>query len=644
MRRGKGTAMALSVAVLAAGAGNAEIKVEKVEQPCRAKQVLGGCVVRDPESGREWFAITNMNEISGAELILIDAERDRAELFHAPAGAGSWAITPASGNRLVVGTFYDGTFMVFDLKQKRFVQHTRLANEEYIWNLAYGGDGRLYGGTYPGGKLGAFDLKTGMAEDCGAPTPPNQYLRYVSATPDGRLLCSFGMEKATTRLYDPRTKQFSEVPAALEGVTQGAVWNGFFVAGSRVYQRPDFAVVPPPFAPPPVEKGGWSADASLTSAETLFLWQGNTLYRCRKGEKSLTRIAEIDLRGGRCLAANDHGEVFGIRGQDYFVLRPSDQTLHLRPIPAESAPRQILFLKCDDQDRLWGGPPFGQTLFSFHTRSGKTINTGAVCDAGGEVYDVAFHKGKVYAASYAGGDITEYDPARSWDQWGLKNPRPVAKVGDAYIRPTGGITVGPDGRLYSGWMAKYGTYGGAVAITDPATGKTELIENPLGAQAVAGLAVDADHLYVGTSLGANGLPDKSGEAPRFGVIDAVTRKVTFSQEFAGVSQVRALALDTKTRRVALAVGNKLARFDTKTRAFVADAPADLPKIGSSTLCAPGDGRIYYGSGKEVVMVEMQTGKCMRLAELPANVGGVAVRTDGTIFAFCGSDLYRVGKL
>jgi outer membrane protein assembly factor BamB len=641
MGRWKGVAMALLLTPLMTRAEGPQIKVERIGQPCLAKQVLGGCIVRDPQSGTERFVVTNMNEASGAELILIDPEHDRAELFHAPAGAGSWAILPAPNDRLVVGTYYDGNFMVFDLRQRRFIQHIRLANEEYIWNLAYGSDGRLYGGTYPGGKLGAFDLKTGTAEDCGAPAPPNLYLRYVSPTPDGRVLCSFGMEKPTTRLYDPRTKRFSDVPATLHGVTQGCVWNDLFLAGSQIYQGPDFKVVPPFFPTPPTDKGGWAVDVALTTPEMLFLWQGQTLYRFRKGDKELTRVADIDLRGGRCLAANDRGEVFGIRGQDYFVLRPGDRTLRLRRIPVESGPRPTHFLRCDDQGHLWGGPPFGQTLFTFDTHSHRTTNTGAVCDAGGEVYDVAFHKGKVYAASYAGGDITEYDPARRWDQWGLKNPRPMAKVGDAYIRPIAGIITGSDGRLYSGWMARYGTYGGAVAITEPESGKTELIENPLGAQAIAGLAVDTNSIYLGTALGANGLPDKSGEPPRFGVIDIATHKVTFSHEFPGVSQVRAFAYDGKTRCVAFAVGRKLTVFDTQRRLFIADLPADLPDVGSSTLCTTGDGRIYYGSGKEVIRVNLETGKQERLAELPANVGNVAVRADGTAFASCGTDIYQV---
>lgn len=618
-------------------------KVEKIGQPCRAKQVLGGRVVRDPNTGRELFAITNMNEVSGAELILIDADRDTAELIRAPAGAGCWAIIEAPEDRLVLGTFYDGQFMVCDLKQKRFVQNARFPKEEYIWNLAYGGDGRLYGGTYPGGKLGAFDLKTGSVEDCGAPAAPNLYLRYVSPTPDGRLLCNFGSEKPTTRLYDPKTKQFATVPETLEGVSMGCVWNELFVAGSRLYQGIDFTPVPLPFTAPPADRGGWYADVYLTSAETLFLWQGEALYRYRKGEKELTPIARINLRGGRCLAANAKGEVFGIRGQDYFVLRPGDATLKLRPIPVESGPRQSLFLKCDPEGRVWGGPTFGQTLFSFDTRTRKTVNTGAVCDGGGEVYDATFHKGKVYAASYAGGDITEYDPSKPWDQWGLKNPRPVTTVGPDYIRPIGGIVIGPDGKLYSGWMAKYGAYGGLVAITDPMTGKTERIENPLGQQAVSGLAVDTAYAYIGTNLSANGLPAKTGESPRFGVIELATRKVVFSQEFPGISQINGVIWDPDTQRVAFIAGSQLTLFDTAKRAMIADLPTDLPKVGTATLCASGKGLVYYGSGKAVVQVSVRNGGHSRIAELPANVTAVAIRADGMVFAVCGADLYEVGK-
>src|SRR5439155_2997054 len=108
--------------------------------------------------------------------------------------------------------------------------------------------------------------------------------------------------------------------------------------------------------------------------------------------------------------------------------------------------------------------------------SKRITNTSQISNHGGEVYDAAFVNGKIYAVAYVGGEVIEYDPDAPWDQIGGKNPRTIATVSPGYIRPIAGVVLGPDGNLYSGWEAKYGTYGGAVAITDPATGKTQVIE------------------------------------------------------------------------------------------------------------------------------------------------------------------------
>ena len=295
----------------------------------------------------------------------------------------------------------------------------------------------------------------------------------------------------------------------MEKVGAGSSWNGYYLSGSQAFRGKSFEKIDPvPFPVPPAAKGEWTVDP-LTTEETLYLRQGTAIYRHEKKGSLLQLVADIDLRGGWLMAVNRKGELLGVRGQDYFVIRPGDRDLNLKPIPVEGRGRPALFLKVDPDNRLWGGPRFGQTLFWVDTATLKTTNTGTVCDAGGEVYDVAFLDNRIYTASYAGGDITEYDPDLPWDQWNRKNPRPVASVSPAYIRPTGGI-LAVNGKLYSGWMAKYGTYGGAVAVTDPQTGKTELIENPLGEQSVEGLAVDERFAYVGTSLTANGLPDKEG--------------------------------------------------------------------------------------------------------------------------------------
>lgn len=629
--------MVMACLLLALSAHTAP-QLELLGQPCRAKNVLAARYVLAPD-GREWFVLTNMNETAGMELIFIDFQHDTAQAIRAPAGSGSWALLQVPGNRLIVGTFYDGRFMVFDLQKMQFVHTSEFSGESYIWNLALGKDGRVYGGTYPGAKLGALDLNTYAVEDCGAPAPPNMYLRYVSALPDGRILCNFGMEKPVNMIYDPDTRKFEEAPSSLQGISRGVSWNGYFLAGSQVLDGKTLQPVSPPF---PVPDGGWAVDVNLTTDEVLYLRQGNTVYRYNRGDAQLQQLASVELRGGGIYAATPRGDLLGVRGQDYFVIKPGETQVNLKPIPVESAPRPTLFLRLDDKGRLWGGPHFGQTLFWMDTRTRQVVNTRTVCNAGGEVYDVTFWNGKVYAVAYAGGDIVQYDPEAPWDQWNNVNPRVIASIGEkGYIRPTAGVLVAPDGKLYSGWMAKYGVYGGAVAITDPTTGDTELIENPLGEQAVEGLAVDEKFLYIGTSLGANGLPNKRGEWARFGVMNKSTRQVVFRHEFEGVSGVRTFWLDARTKRLALSVDGRLHLFDTASRQFVSP-PADAPRVGSR-IVGLGDGKAFYSSGRAIVQVDIQTGATETIAELPADVSNVAVERDGTLYAACGADIYRIRR-
>jgi len=636
----------LGAAMLWASSSQPPLAVTHLGQPCGARQVLAGRVVVDRESGREVLVLTNMNETSGMELLFVDFENDTARVFRAPAGAGSWALNEVSGDRLVVGTYYDGVFMVFDLRAMSFVKVAAFPGESYIWNLARGKDGRIYGGTYAGGKLGALDLDTYAVEDCGAPVPPNLYLRQVSALPDGRILCSFGMEQPATRIYDPATKTFSTVPETVEGVSVGVTWHGCFLAGGSVFQGSNLErVTPPPFPVP--EGGNWSVNTYVTTEHTLVLAQGNAVYEYLDGQEGLTRVCDMPLRGGNLYAIAKDGRILGVRGQDYFVLKPGDEQLHLKRIPGEPGARPTLFLKVDAEGRLWGGPHFGQTLFHMNPKTGETVNTGAVCDGGGEVYDVAFLDGKVYAAAYAGGDIVEYDPAQPWDQWDLKNPRPVTQLNKhGYIRPTGGILVGPGKKLYSGWMAQYGVYGGAVAITDPVTGETDVIENPLGEQAVAGLAVDDGVAYVGTCLSANGLPKKPNDAPGFGVIDLATKKVAYKQTFDSADAVDRLAYDATHRAVFMTVDGNVRVYSLEKKEVLPPPTALPPAVTSRSVVCRKDGTLVYGHEKQLIQLGFPNGlaapEAAVLAELPAHIDTMALGGQGEMYVSCGADVYRIG--
>lgn len=630
--------ISMAIVMTALSVGSAEAKVKLLGEPCRAKNILAGRCVIDPNSGRELLVLTNQNEATNAELLFVDFAANTGKAYSAPAGAGSWALNEVPGNRLVVGTFFDGTFMVFDLKKMAFVKATKFPGEDYIWNQALGKDGRLYGGTYPGGKLGALDLKTYAVEDLGAPAKPNLYLRNVSALPDGRILCQFMEDKRQTMIFDPDTKAFTPAPAALAAATIGATWNGCFLADSTAYQGADLQPLTPQPFPLPKGETKWTVNTTLTSARVLYFQCGKSLYRYTVNDAEPTFITDADLHGGGFTAASSKGEVLCVRGPDYAVVRPGAHSVDWKTIPVESAPRPTHFLKLDGMGKLWGGPTFGQTVFSLDLKSRDVVNTSKVSNHGGEVFDAAFRGNSMYLVSYAGGEIIRYQTDRPFDQIGGVNPRTIAVVGPKYIRPSGGIVLGPDAKLYSGWMARYGEYGGALAITDPGTGKTEVVADPLGAQTVHGVAVDAKNAYLGTSLQANGLRTKPGESARFGVIDLATRKVIFQHEFRKAEYVHSMGYDAATKRVGMLVDKAVAVYDIAAGALVEGLPP-MPVVTSDDGYAPGDGFYYYGSGKSVVAVTLATGVAKIIARLPATVEHLTAAKGGEVIVSCGVRIY-----
>jgi outer membrane protein assembly factor BamB len=613
--------------------------IEDLGQPCRDKQILAGTVVTDRLNGRELLALTNMNEISQMELIFVDLVQNTGKVVTCPNGSGAWAFKEVPGNKLVIGTFYDGKLMVFDLQKMEFITSIDVPGESYIWNLAVGSDGRIYGGTYPGAKLVAFDLNNYTVEDCGTPVLPNLYLRFVSTTPDGRVLCSFRTQKTTTRLYDPIKKEFELVPKQLENIHRGVSWNDYFLAESQVFEGKSLEVLKDyPFPAPPSEQGAWQVDVELTNPRQLFLRQGKNLYGYTHGDEALTLYSDIDLRGGKPLTVHENGAVLGVRGQDYFVLNPKNSISRKR-IPVNSNPRPIAFLKVDPLNRIWVGSPIGSTIFCVDSQNQKTTE---ISDVGRQVGDVTFLNSKIYAASYSAGDITEYNPNEKWDEWNGTNPRLIATVGSAYIRPTGGIVSARNGLLYSGWMARYAKYGGAVAITNPdRNGATEILENPLGQQAIAGLAVDRRFIYVGTSIRGNGLPLKNGESAKFGMIDLNSKKLLFSHTFEKAVQVGAIVYETQTDIVAMVVTRQIHIFNPNTKQFLTNLFTEVPEVTSNSLASGENGIIYYGSQNSLWSINLQSAKLEKIIEMPSSISHITTSKNEMIYVACGANLFKV---
>lgn len=650
--------VAMVVAALLCATTATSSTLEHLGQPVRAWNVLAGRLVRDRQSGRELLALSNTNEISGAELLFLDFENNTSRLFRAPAGAGADTFAEVPGDRLVLGTYYDGKVMTFDLNSMMFNPPVGIAGETYVWGFATGSDGRVYFGTYPHAKLGALNPNTNTVEELGSPLPENQYLLRTVAVPDGRILCRFFVVNQKWLVYDPATRAFSPVSDALSAENRAASWKGYIVAGQNAYQGADLhQVKPPPFAfPPPSKRRAvksfpfsaadplevWALDTNLTTPDALYIRRGAELWRLMANQTEFKRLTDVDLHGGLIFGVTADDRIVGVRGQDYFVLKLSDTRLSLAPIPGESNPRGIFFLESDPQGGIWGSPPYAPTLFHYDPGTGTILNTPTISDNSGEIYDVVFLDGVIYAVAYSHGEIIRYDPHQRFDQFNHSNPKTIVSLlNDGYNRPTGGVVVGPDKKLYSGWTAELGDQGGAIAITDPATGQTDLVKDPLGPEPIVGLVSDGQVFYIGGDS-----PDGAGAVnpsvgARFGIFDPISRMVAWKKEL-NAGRVRAIGFDSRTHLVVTLVDNHIRLFDPITRTFL-DRASNAPMASSWSNSVPGDGKVYYGSGHDVIALDLQSGASEVLTKIAGYVANVTITPDGTLYFGAGADLYRLTK-
>ncbi len=623
------------------------LNVTRLAEPCRARQVLNGRVVVDPVDGRERLWLTNMNEDRGGELVSVDFENDTADVFVWPAGQGSWCVLPLPNDRLAVSTYYDGTFLLFDMRSREFVHVVDFPGESYIWDMTVGADGRVYGGTYAGARLGCFDTETGAFEDCGSPVEGtgNLYLRTVMATPTGDVACTFGYESPSLQVYRLATKRFevlSDLACNLHANVRGHLFvsnaeEGLFaLSGDASSRAPRL-----PLPACPVEEG-WNGVASFSTDERVYLTADGAHWRWTPGDDGLEMVFDVDLRGGRVMDVSADGRIMGVRGQDYFVANPGDTDIELRRIPGESSGRPMHFLVGDSTGKLWAGPPFGQTVCSYTIATGEIRNTGAVVDAGGEVYGAAAVGGKLYTASYSGADFAVCDPSEPWDQWNGVNPRRIASTKDKnQCRPTGRMFLGADGFLYSGWQAAYGRYGGALARLDPRTDELTVWEDPLGDEPIMSLALDERHAYIGTGHGANGLPTRDGDG-QFGVWSLEREEVVFSCRMPGMSTVGCIGAMGGPSFALFPEGDLLHVFDADAMEFGSDLVAEAGGGWCEDILR-GDGFLLYARGAWLVKVSADL-SIETIGPLDNPVNRMAFGADGNLYYTSGPTLYRAEGL
>jgi hypothetical protein len=587
-RRTLTAAIALTVLTLAMPVGAAH-----AEEPAPGTVTdLGPASKVTSVNGSELINGTIYSATGGVSPIVVGGydltEQTVNQRYELPTGGGAWATT-AVGTDLYVGTYEPGDLYKVDTTGTSATKVADVSPDRYIWSLDTAPDGKVYGGTYPGGRVFEYDPGTGVKRDYGVAVPGEQYVRSIAVD-------------ATT-------------------IYAGVGSHAHLIAIDRVTGAKR-EILPPEFtdrtfvATLALEGGILAAGLSATGTMLLIDTADPSKYEVVQTPDSfVTAIAVDPARNDVYLGTRPSG-----------TLRKYDRDTHqlsTLAVPYDGASFGRIFVTGDQLrgvvtntvvtydlntgeltgvDLTQAGMPPAPELAMAIAADGPRVYVSG--KAGVQVHDLRagtstrrFLPGEAKAMTPIGDEIwmSVYTLAYLFRMAPDGNPERVVTIGDEQTRPLDATYAPSEKLLVVGTEPEYGRYGGAVALYNPRTKALDVHRNVIADHSVRSVAVKHGMAYLGSSIN-NGLgtTPRATEA-RLAGFDLASRTKTWEMvPVPGAKQI--VDLVTAGNRIyGLTDTGVLFAVDAKTRTVVATTTV---AAGQGTLVGVG-AAIYGTTGKDV---------------------------------------------
>lgn len=384
--------MATAIATAEPADAPPEYEVQSLGVPLSDVLVLGGVVAPAPDGeGDALWGVTggkpaklhSVDPLTG-EVLTSDSLVEGEGSAYAEGGYG---VTAAPNGDVYVGTYYNGRLHrraagpdseLEDLGQA-------IPGETYIYQMEFGDDGKLYGGTFGSGKVFGYDPETDEFRDYGSMIPGQQYVRSL-ATGEGVVYA--GTYDCHVFAIDPETGEKEELPQPAPDC--GHV-NDMSVIDGLLYARTSDSVINAPVHVYDPAAGEWR-------------------------EGSIPNVAGLDLAPG------PDGQIYYMHtdGLTGTLARFDPDTLDTEMLDPEVAGRVVNnrgagWTELDDPE--WPGATLVQMLWRgqimlYNLETGKWALEQS--DVQGEpigIQTVATGEKDVYLGGYLNGGLGIHDPA-----------------------------------------------------------------------------------------------------------------------------------------------------------------------------------------------------------------------------------------
>ncbi|WP_062104452.1 hypothetical protein [Bacillus niameyensis] len=551
--------------------------ISKIGIPIQSITIPGASYGKGP-NGEDWiYAVANGNP---AVLNVIDAHTgERVYSFNLPGAHNSWGSTVSPDGTLYLASGRNGNLYrwVPGSDGVEIIQ-TPVKGQSYIWRVITDDEGRVYGGTYPEGKIFQYDPKTNNVRDYGQMVDGVQYARSI-AYGKGKVYAGIGTPAYLVEL-DPETGEKEMIDLPEEFKDQSYVYDLTYV-GNHLFARmsPGNATLVYD-----VVKNKWVDTIHNTIGfDVSQRGPKNKVYLRRD-----TDLFEYDLRtheltttGVQFLSGNAASRGFGwitLGGKEFpgrslvsidsrgniFIYNPLSGNHKTVKGDVEGQPNDIQSLATGPDGNIYiGGYLSPQGMGMYDPDAGKLERLDGI----GQIEGMGVHQSKLYMGTYPGAHIFEYDLSKPWD-FG-NNPVKIFSLSGEHKQDRPFAFVSTGDKLAIGTVPDYGELGGALTMYEPNTRNYDVHRNVVENQSIIELEFKDGLIYGGTSIwGGYGIDPTEEEAKMFILDPSTNKKIWEGIPIPGEEAVSALTFDDEGYLWGLTAGY-IFKFDPKTREVIA---------------------------------------------------------------------------
>jgi hypothetical protein len=614
---------------------------------------LQGTTFANDPAGRDLVCTVIRGE--PAKLLVFDIRS--GELLHRLAltdAHGAWNATTATDGSVYVGTDDQGKLFRWIPGEKDLKDLGQVAKDQtFVWDVTPGADGEVFCGTYPGCRVIRYHPKDGFSDvGKGAVAPGEDYVRALSYDPASKHVFAGIGAKARLIELDPATGEKRNILAP-------KYKDRKFAYGVDVIAGKLFTMLTDETATVVTDLATREEEATIPCG--LQIISGKSPYGDHVYFNSGGKVSRYDLTSRKHEVVEALGNIPVIAlawvafdepefpGPTLVAMTSRGKLARYHPrtgksdakqfrVPPENVPIQSIV--AGPEGKIYSGGYLVGGFTRFDPASGKHEQIG---NAGQPEGMCAYGDDRIFLGVYPRARLKVFDVTKPF---GNDNPMQFEEL-DRFDqdRPFAVLGVEPLKKVFFGTISDYGTLGGAIAVHDVTSGKTDVHRNVVPDHSISSLAYAGGVIVGGTSVaGGLGIEPKEKEAKLF-IWDPATRKKGFETvPVADAGLISGLMVGPDKHVWGIAAG-ELFVFDVDARKTVSTTrlfPKGKPsRVGwrDAHMAVHPDGKVYGTSQGRLFRIDPKSME-MTVLRHAEGLGMLALDRDGRVYFRERTNLWR----